>query len=442
MRRKRYSKKKFYISVIIGLLISISIGYSFLTSTLSINGNITVSKNSWDVHFENIVINESSSYPDVVPVLSDNNTNLLLSISLREPGDFYEFSVDIVNTGSIDAMLSDIVKTSLTEEQKKFLSYSVTYIDGGEFKNNDLLSANSRDTIRVNLNYIDGLDESIYPSSDQSIVIKLETNYVQAENTAKLRDKKLCVKALTRHKEECTNTEEHVGCFPAGYSVDGSKGTTTISYGNLGTKGTLATGDSFDCDVNGDGIYDSASERFYYVTDLDANENYATLLYYNNVKNKVMYNYDYGEYRGPDVASLELPRVGLWTNVTLYNTRRTITDTFGNIKVTDYNYDGFASRFPTVQEIAKACDINVQNVSKYYYEKCEFLNENTKYSSSSVEASGFWLENVYSELTTHAHAISHLGESQLGYIVQTSVKNNGDFGVRPVIEVSKDNMYY
>ena len=50
--------------------------------------------------------------------------------------------------------------------------------------------------------------------------------------------------------------------FRNGYKLDGSKGTTTITYGSLELSGTLTTGDTFDCDVNGDGVYNSETEIF------------------------------------------------------------------------------------------------------------------------------------------------------------------------------------
>ena len=34
--------------------------------------------------------------------------------------------------------------------------------------------------------------------------------------------------------------------------------------------------------INGDGTYDATNERFYYLKDLDANSNYAVMLYYSN----------------------------------------------------------------------------------------------------------------------------------------------------------------
>ena len=47
-----------------------------------------------------------------------------------------------------------------------------------------------------------------------------------------------------------------------GYKLDESKGTTTITYGSLELSGTLTIGDAFDCDVNGDGVYNSETEIF------------------------------------------------------------------------------------------------------------------------------------------------------------------------------------
>lgn len=87
-----------------------------------------------------------------------------------------------------------------------------------------------------------------------------------------------------------------------------------ITYGNLGT-----TGDAFDCDVNGDGVYDSTKERFYYVSDYyDTNtktfdSNYATLIYYNNVSlgqpanTKYAYDSSNENWHGPRTAIAQLP---------------------------------------------------------------------------------------------------------------------------------------
>ena len=79
------------------------------------------------------------------------------------------------------------------------------------------------------------------------------TQYVQPTKTA------VCKRATTLHTETCSQTSTSLYCIGDGYTASGSMKTTTITYGNLGTKGTLTSGDAFDCDVNGDGVYDSAT---------------------------------------------------------------------------------------------------------------------------------------------------------------------------------------
>ena len=51
--------------------------------------------------------------------------------------------------------------------------------------------------------------------------------------------KVICKRATTLHTEECTQTDGTYYCSGAGYTTSGSKGTSTITYGNLETSGTL-----------------------------------------------------------------------------------------------------------------------------------------------------------------------------------------------------------
>ena len=75
---------------------------------------------------------------------------------------------------------------------------------------------------------------------------------------------KLCKRATTLHTEICSNDDSSYYCQVDGYTLN-----DTITYGNFGTKGVLTSGDAFDCDVNGDGVYDSATEKCDYVAVID-----------------------------------------------------------------------------------------------------------------------------------------------------------------------------
>lgn len=57
MRKNKNSKLSL---VVILLLMVISVGFAYLTTTLNINGSTLIRGNSWDVHFENITITDGS----------------------------------------------------------------------------------------------------------------------------------------------------------------------------------------------------------------------------------------------------------------------------------------------------------------------------------------------------------------------------------------------
>ena len=139
-------------------------------------------------------------------------------------------------------------------------------------------------------------------------------------------NKIVCKKAKkgTLHTEKCTQTDETEYCSG---SKDYNTG-DTITYGTI-PQGKLKSGDAFDCDVNGDGKYNSDTERFYYVTDMD--DNTAVLIYYNNVSkgkpsDSTTYAYDKSgkNNNGPVTAIEQLPSISNWENISLINSERSL----------------------------------------------------------------------------------------------------------------------
>ena len=267
----------------------------------------------------------------------------------------------------------------------------------------------------------------------------------------------VCKRATTLHTETCSQTSTSLYCSGDGYTASGSMGTTTITYGNLGTKGTLTSGDAFDCDVNGDGVYNSETERFYYVSDITngvtTDTKTAVLIYYNNVSGGVASNstaYAYDESgknnNGPVTAIRQLPTTSQWNNVSLTNTTRAITNenggnatAAGNLP-TAFSYEGYAARLLTTQEVSAGCEFTVGSyVTGELSSKCKYLMENTKYSSGILRISGGWLESSYASDTTSAfymNADYHFVGSR------AATDPSGNLGVRPVIEVAKTDIDY
>ena len=266
----------------------------------------------------------------------------------------------------------------------------------------------------------------------------------------------VCKRATVLHTEICSQTSTSSYCSGDGYTASGSMKTTTITYGNLGTKGVLTSGDAFDCDVNGDGVYDSTTERFYYVSDMTngvtTDANTAVLVYYNNVSggvasNSTGYAYDSSgkNNNGPVTAIKQLPTTSQWSNVSLTNVTRVITNenggnttSAGNLP-TAFSYEGYAARLLTAQEIGAGCGITVGSYTKgELSSKCKYLMENTKYSSSSLKTYGGWLESPCASSSSYTWFVYANHRNINNYIVD----NVSDNGVRPAIEVLKSNISY
>ena len=251
----------------------------------------------------------------------------------------------------------------------------------------------------------------------------------------------ICKRATVLHTENCTSSY----CSDAGYTTSGSKGTTTITYGNKGTKGTLSSGDAFDCDINGDGIYNSETERFYYISDYyntstkSFESDTSVLIYYNNTTkgtpdNSANSKSAYGTLANPSSAITNLPK---WSNVKLKNSARHILDQLDETKTTTpFNYSGYTTRLATTQEINKACYLSF-NWVKGELDNCNFLMENTGFSSSSMGTNGYWLETPRQLWDDRAFVVYSVNRD-----VEGSVIANAGYGVRPVIEVLKTQISY
>ena len=192
--RTKYNKRRFRtLIMIIILLLCMSIGYSYLLTTLNIEGTSNIKANTWDVHWENVSIKSGSVTGDQVPIAAHiltDTTQVEYSVIIKNPGDFYEFTVDAKNSGSLDAMVS-VTDTKFYESNgvtqislPNYLEYSFTYEDGDVVEQNHLLEANSSETYKVILKFKDNLEESQLPTTDKTIVIRQSVTYIQADENA------------------------------------------------------------------------------------------------------------------------------------------------------------------------------------------------------------------------------------------------------------------
>ena len=280
----------------------------------------------------------------------------------------------------------------------------------------------------------------------------------------------ICKRATVLHTETCnqgTNDNSYY-CYYDGYYVGGTKNTTTITYGKLGTTGeNPVTGDAFDCDINGDGIYNSVTERFYYVSDyFDTNsESFdntrATLIYYSNTVNGIpndggtAYYGTSGAYdnrHGPTVAISHLPSTtgaNAWRNDLLKTDNRKIqacsdnnctslsySTIGGTIVQTGHIYAGKAARLIHLKEIKAGCVVDLSQ-NKSLSNECNFLMENTKYTDASKPTYGPWTENPRSEYADNiCNVIGNLRR------VGSDNPSTASRGARPAIDVLYSDIEY
>ncbi|MBR2997756.1 MAG: hypothetical protein IKF37_01600, partial [Bacilli bacterium] len=186
----RYSynknKRKLNYMILIIMILVISIGYAVLSTNLNIVGSSQINAPTWDIHFENVSV-ASGSVTASTPTIDTNKTTVNYSVTLSIPGDYYEFTVDAVNAGTIDGMVS-IVSNKLNGTEittlPSYLEYKVTYEDGVDIAPNHLLEAGTSEKYKVHVGYKKDISVSDIPSTAQTLNLTFSVTYVQSDSNA------------------------------------------------------------------------------------------------------------------------------------------------------------------------------------------------------------------------------------------------------------------
>ena len=351
-----------------------------------------------------------------------------------------------------------ISNTNNTEEVE--LGDTATYFDSINVHYDNTSSGLTNNTVK----------EAIDELYDNLLSKECAIGYVKQNATTKHYEcnKPIC-KAVRNASDLHTEICEQTGgdCYADGYSASGSKGTTTITYGTIWDGvSALKAGDAFDCDVNNDGTYDAATERFYYISSyfntdtqtFDDTTGYATLIYYKDYKKNIVY-YQNDNWHGPRTPIASLPNTtgtDAWRDDLLKTRDRKILScnnascaTLSNktnngsktITYTSPIYDGKAARLLTLKEVANGCGLigtdlysgNTAELSNY-----NFLFENTTYIAPlSSLSNGSWLENPIFDNSSSAWFLYRY-ERRVG----STLNYNPQYSARPAIDVMYSDIAY
>ena len=214
--RKRKSTYKIFFLVLVGM----TVGFAAINTTLQLIGTLNIAKTTWNIHWENPTKTGGVTATTDVHLKQNDNTTVEYSVNLANQGDYYEFTVDAKNDGTIDAMITGIenkVYENNVEIQKPdYLDFIVTYSNGMAIDFDQKLSAGNFETYKVKVMYKTGLTADQLPTSNRNLKFTFKVTYMQADENAK----------SLRFEDESWETivaNVHNGTIPAFYTVGSTK---------------------------------------------------------------------------------------------------------------------------------------------------------------------------------------------------------------------------
>ena len=208
------------LSIVLISIFSLTIVYAALSVTLNIQGNAEVVASTWDVHLDNVKVT-SGSVNGNAPTIT-GATTATFSTTLNMPGDFYEFTIDVVNNGSIDAMIDGVTKTSIYNESK-YLNYIVEYQNGESINVKQLVSKNSFVRLKIRVEFRSDVVASDLPVSAVTKTLSFTVNYTQSDGSgSSVKDNGAEIKLMNAISGNGTETGDEVclneECFYVMYS--------------------------------------------------------------------------------------------------------------------------------------------------------------------------------------------------------------------------------
>lgn len=197
MQKRRFIQNVTIIVLAVAIIV-MSVGYAAYITQLEINGTTTIEKASWNVHFTETTKLDTSTVLDEAitgPTLNDKSTALTFAVNLKL-NDVYEFTTDVKNDGTLDAKLTQFTLTGTKGDAtvleassglkytSDYLQYIVTWADGTELSENEVIKGGNSKKLKVSVKYVQPTDDSLLPTEDETYVFTLNMNFSQATTSS------------------------------------------------------------------------------------------------------------------------------------------------------------------------------------------------------------------------------------------------------------------
>lgn len=117
--------------IIVALLVTVvfmTIGFALVTAKIDFDGRTSLTEIFWDVKITNIVSIDTEESGSYISHTNEGKTTLKLNTLLKEKGDKVTYVINVLNDGTIDAILDNIDISSKDDD----VIYSIENIEAGE----------------------------------------------------------------------------------------------------------------------------------------------------------------------------------------------------------------------------------------------------------------------------------------------------------------------
>ena len=185
MEKERRVKALAIVVLVIAVL-GLTIAFAALSQTLTINGSAKLDASKWGLKFDNLVLASGKDYIEgTANIKTDDNTVIEnMNVRLTTPGDKVVYTVDLVNEGTINAKIDKITKTTLTEEQAKYLSFKVLKENNEELNEGYVLGKETRIPLRIEIEFKKDITKEDLPKETSTIGRSYALTVVHTDETA------------------------------------------------------------------------------------------------------------------------------------------------------------------------------------------------------------------------------------------------------------------
>lgn len=190
VERRKSSTSEIVLIVLMILVLSISVGYALLSTSLNIRGTSTVQDAQWSIETGDIECEEGEICTINPPVPGDTppqvcteenaddcnggviwmeGDTIFFKHILTKPGDTFTFYATIKNTGNINAKVSSVTKNELNPTAKRFLNYNVTDDSNNAISAGRALNPGQSLRVKVTVSY--RTDIAALPTSEEIALI-------------------------------------------------------------------------------------------------------------------------------------------------------------------------------------------------------------------------------------------------------------------------------